>query len=144
MMKRIFIAIASLSLIATGCLKDKDNNYGIPDGEVKGISFPRTQMSFGAQADATPQVIPNVVLGLNVQRATTVPVEYTVVSDPTLLAGTGLTAVPASAFTFQATGTIDPGNYVDTIQASLTNASLLDPNITYGIGFRITATSAQY
>ena len=142
-MKKILIAFVSVSLIATGCLKDKDNNYGIDDTEVKGIAFPKSQIVFGAVSQSTPQNVNNVVVGLNVQKPAATDVEYTVTSNPAALPA-GLTPVPAAAFTIPTSLKIDAGQWIDTVPIVLTNSSLLDPTVTYGIALTINSVSSGY
>ncbi len=145
-MKKILSISLLAAVLASGCLKDKDyddQRYGIQDTEVKGISFPRRSVAVGLTADATPQSINGVTVGLNSTRLPSTNVAYTVTSNPAAIP-TGTTPVPANAFTFVTSGVIEAGQYVDTLTVSLTNASLLDPNIKYGIALTIATVDNGY
>ncbi|RYZ35135.1 MAG: DUF1735 domain-containing protein [Sphingobacteriales bacterium] len=94
-------------------------------------------------ADATPQVIRTVQIGVSANNAPATPITYTAVASPTLIPA-GTTLLPASAYTFPATGTIPAGAYSAPFEITITNASLLNSNLTYGLAFTLTSASDGY
>lgn len=146
MKKIIFSLLVATSLFSTGCLKDKDyedQKYGILNTETKGIGFVSTEYVVSIFADATPQTIGAVKVGLSANRVPTTDVKYNVVASPTLIP-TGTTLLPASAYTFQSTSISPAGSFNGTFEIVVTNASLLDPNLTYGLAFTISSADNGY
>lgn len=138
-----FIAIA---VLGTGCHKDEEfeaQKYGIKNTEVKGIGFVQSNYSEAILADATPQVIRSVQVGLSANELPKTPMNYTVVVSPTLIPA-GTTLLPASAYTFKATNTVPAGTYNAPFEIIIPNASLLNSNITYGIAFTLTSADNGY
>ncbi len=146
MKKIILSSLVATAVFVSGCLKDKDFDdhvYGTGASGSKGIGFKNTSFKLALSADATPQVLTSVIVGINADRQPATDVSYTVVSTPSLLP-TGVTVLPASAFTIASPGTVKAGQYFDTLEVTLTNASLLNPNLTYGIGLTLTGADAGY
>ena len=52
-----------------------------------------------------------------------------------------LTLLPASAYTSNLTGTIKAGQLLDTLEIIIPRSSVLDPNLTYGLGLELASAS---
>ncbi len=153
-MKKAFIGIfsASLLFVNSGCLKDKgyeDNKYGINIKEVKGVSFPQSQHSpviSAITAAATPIVLDGPVITLEQAGAATADVHVTLVLNNTLVTAEGLTVVPASAFTVNSLQVTIPAGqkFSEALSITLNNSNNLNPLLTYGIGFTISAVDGGY
>lgn len=146
MKKIILSSLLATAVFISGCLKDKDFDnlkLGIPETGVKGVGFKSASNSLALNANSTPQTIVSIIVGLNAPTTSATPINYTVVAAPTLIP-TGVTLLPASAYTFSATGTIPAGQYFDTLEVVIPNASVLDPNQTYGFGLSITSTDPGF
>lgn len=146
MKKLLLSSLIALSILGTGCLKDKDyedEKYGTLNTEVKGISFVRSIYPEAILADATPQTISTVQVGLSANELPKTSMSYTVAVAPTLIPA-GTTLLPASAYTFKATNTVPAGTYNAPFEVVILNASLLNSNIRYGIAFTITSADNGY
>lgn len=145
-MKKIILSLfLGTAVFASGCLKDKDfdsGKYGIPENGIKGISFVEGNIAASITTAATPQVV-SAEIGVNASERPATDIIYTVVSTPTLLPA-NLTALPTSAFTFNATDTVKAGEYNRTFNVTVTNPSTLNANLTYGVAFTITSASQGY
>lgn len=152
-MKKIIFSflIGSVLISSTGCLKDKnyeDQKYGIQNTEVKGIGFVQNAYVSPISADAVPQTLPDLNVGLNTNEISTVDIKYSVALDfavvPDSLNGIDITNLPAGSFTFTANSVIPAGKTFGNFPVIVTNASLLDPNKTYGVGFKIVSVDPGY
>ena len=149
MKKLILIGAVVTLFFATGCLKDKDyedGNYGIQNTEVKGIAFNRTTFAASLAAENTPQTDSSIFIVVNANFAPSADVSYTLISDSSLVRPFNPALVPLkpSEYTFNATGVIPAGKYNKAIAITLTNPSLLDPNIQYGVALKITSAGDGY
>lgn len=146
-MKKIILSVlVATSFLISGCLKDKDFEdqiYGTQPNDIQGIGFKNTKFALALAADATPQTILTVIVGLNADRTSATPINYTVTAAPNLVPA-GITALNANAYSFSASGVIPAGQYFDTLEIVINNASLLDPLQTYGLGLTLTSTDAGY
>jgi len=145
-MKRIILSsLLATIVLLTSCLKDDEfggNKYGIGESGVSGIGFKTATRGLALNSQATPQSI-YIIVGLNGSQTSSTPINYTVASTPALVTGT-FTPLPAANFTFTASGTIPAGQYFDTLEVVLPNATLLDATKTYGVAFTITSTDPGY
>lgn len=142
-MKKIILAFSAASLIfASGCLKDNVKQPN-PGGSTSptGVGFTQAAkgVSLAFMADATPQTLSKIYLGLNTSVATG-DVTSTIVSSPSLVPA-DLDVLPASAFTFTTSSVVKAGQFVDTLDLTIADASHLDPNAAYGVVLTITSTS---
>lgn len=144
-MKKIILALSLVSVIAGGCLKDKDfedQDYGIQENGLKGISFVKGNVAASVTTAAVPQIV-SATIGVNASDRPSSNILYTVSSTPGILPA-NLTPVPASNFTFKATDTIKAGSYNKTFNVSITNPSTLNPNLTYGVAFTLNSADQGY
>ncbi len=145
MKKSILSSLIAAVVLLSGCLKDDEfdgTKYGIGESGISGVGFKTPSRGLALNSQATPQSI-YLIVGLNGSQTSSTPINYTVASTPTLVTGS-FTPLPASGFTFSASGTIPAGQYFDTLEVILPNASTLDATKTYGIGFTITSTDPGY
>ncbi len=151
-MKKLLLACTlGLALLSTGCLKDEEfeaEKYGIRNTEVKGIGFVQSSYVSPLNADAVPQNLVNINVGLNSLEVSAVDVKYTVAVDfsvvPDSIDVVDITNLPAGSFTFSPNNVIPAGKNFGNFNVVVTNASLLDPNKTYGVGFKIVSTDPGY
>ena len=161
-MKKIFLTFslfAATALMLSSCLKDKgfDNHeYGIndPDTQPPGIGFPRAtsaKFTIGVDFVNTSQSVDGIVyVNLESGVAASSDVHVTLqLSDALRIAynaanGTNILALPASAFSVPLTLTIPAGGRNASVPITFPNASLLDPNSTYGVGFIISSVDGGY
>lgn len=161
-MKKItlsFLFIAAVSFTFTSCLKDKgfeNFEYGIndPDTQPPGVGFPRAaaaKYTIGVDFVATSQSVDGVVY-VNLESGTPASSDVKItlqLNDALRTAyntanGTNILALPASAFSVPLSLTIAAGQRNASVPIVVPNASLLDPNKTYGVGFTITAVDGGY
>jgi hypothetical protein len=143
-MKRIsLLTFAAVLMIAgSGCLKDKgfeNQEYGIQIKEVKGISLaeaPNSPVETGLNASTTPQTLTTKV-HLEADRPATQDIKVTLVYNPALATAKGYTALPVTSYTAPTTVTIPAGKMSADVNIVIPNASVLNPNNTYGIGIAI-------
>lgn len=146
-MKKILLScLVAFALLGTGCHKDEQyeaQKYGILNTEVKGLGFVKSIFSEALLADATPQKILSVEVGVSSNELPKTAINYTVVASPTLIPA-GTTLLPASAYTFKSTNTVPAGAVHSVFEIVLTNASLLNSNLTYGVAFTLTSADNGY
>lgn len=147
-MKKILLSsLIALSILGTGCHKDEEfeaQKYGIQNTEVKGISFSNIgdTLVTALLADATPQTVKSIQVGLSSIDLPKSTVTYTV--EFSNLRPVGTTALPSSAITFKTTNIVPAGTYNAPFEFAVTNASLLNSNLTYGLAFTITSADNGY
>jgi hypothetical protein len=161
-MKRILIIAFSaiaMSGLFSSCLKDKgfeDQNYGIQVKEIKGVAFPLAPGSplIGSiNSDAAPQEfqLPNITLEQAGVAATDVTVTISlnnalVDEANTAVPSPNLTVLPADAYTVSTLSVVIPkgSKFSDVFKMSILNSTLLNPLLTYAVGFSITGVSDGY
>lgn len=146
-MKKIIASILfATTIMASGCLKDKDFEnqvYGIQDLEgIKGINFVQKSIVTSVTTAATPQTL-TAQVGVSSSTAPSSDITYSVVSSPALLPA-GITPIPASGFTFSATNTIKAGSKSSPFKITVADGSTLDPNKKYGVAFTLTSVDPGY
>lgn len=144
----LFLLGASL-FTSTGCLKDKDyedQNYGIQVDSKKGISLTQASKSpvtVGITGQPTPVVVPGPFI--TIEGTGTAPSDITVqlAYDDAVVIAQGLTPLPAGSYSVNTlTPVIEAGQKFDTsLKITVNNSDLLDPNVKYGVGFKITGIS---
>ncbi|MFN0081670.1 MAG: hypothetical protein ACKVOM_04060 [Ferruginibacter sp.] len=146
MKKLLLSSLVALSILGTGCLKDKDyedQKYGIQNTEVKGIGFVQSNVIVALLANATPQTITSAQVGLSANDVPKAGMNYTVVASPSLIPA-GTTLLPSSAYTFKASNSVPAGTYNAPFEIVVPNASLLNSNLSYGVAFTITSADNGY
>lgn len=154
-MKRISIvftlAIASLFILSS-CLKDKgfeDGTYGTDIKEVKGVAFPQAASSpvvIGVNSVSTSQTLDVVAVVLELDGLPTTDVQVTIQPNNALATAAGFTVLPSSAYTIVGglNITIPAGQKQAVIKMTFPNSSLLNPTVSYGLGFTIASVSPGY
>lgn len=161
-MKKVILGsllVSALAVGMTGCLKDKgfDNfKYGIndPDTQPPGIGFPRgaaAKYTVGINLVATAQVVNDVVyVNLESGKPASADVHITLTLNDALRTayntanGTSIQPLAASYYTVPLTLTIPAGGRNAQVPLTVTNASALDPNNTYGLGLTISSVDGGY
>jgi hypothetical protein len=165
MKKLSIVALISIVILQTSCLKDKgfDNQeYGINfpgavSGKGVGFNLEGGSSNFktaGINAQTTPQQVDPSVMTLALYASSTVAeedVHVHVAYDPTLIDdyntanGTQIVPLDPSVYTIQ---TLDPviakGTQNTTLDVSVNSTATLDPITVYGVAFRITSVDAGY
>lgn len=148
----LFTSAVFVLLAMAGCLKDKrfDNNeMGIKTTDIKGVAFPQSASSpvvVGITGQAAPIVVDGPLITLETSYAATEDVSITLAYDPTIVTAAGLTPIPAGTFS---TSTLTPviatgSKSVSNLKLTVNNTNTLDPNLLYGVGYKITAVGAGY
>jgi hypothetical protein len=154
-MKRIslplILAASAMVIAGTGCLKDKgydDQEYGLNVGDTKGVSIPLSTSSpvaYGLNASTTLQTVDGPTVNLEVNRPVSSPVTVTLALNNSLATAQGLTALPAGSYNIPSlTLTIPAGERKATAVINIPNASTLDPNTLYGLGFQISTVDQGF
>lgn len=149
-MKQTFsILLISLAFIGTGCLKDKVNTNLGDGNSTKAVSFPRSAggMLYAISSSTTPTVItqPNTpVVAIEDTRPASTDVTVNVAVDNSIVTGAGLTPLPASVYQIADKAIIKAGTWNDTLEFTLNNTTVLDPNVVYGLGLRLTSADNGY
>ncbi len=150
-MKKIILSLfLGTAILATGCLKDDDYDNGaygiVPTGDTRGIGFTKRSVSSGVVGERTVQNLGPVVVTANSVNPPTTGINYTITSNPALVTATDptLTVLPASLFSFSASGTIEAGKWADTLDVKVLDASTLDPLKKYGIALTIATSDNGY
>lgn len=150
-MKKYLLTFALGGLLLTtgltSCLKDKgyDNGqFGVNGPASKAVSIPQATSSpiaFSIDAVATPQSIDAPTVNLETPSVASEDVTVTLVVDQSLLPN-GVVPLPGTAFNMTSlTLTIPAGERTATAKINVPNASTLNPNNKYGIGFKIASVS---
>lgn len=148
MKKILFFLLAASALFMSSCLKDKrfDNNeIGVRDlGDgPKGIFFPVTSKSLAVTSSSSPTTISELAISINGSKQSTSDTKFTIAVEPTAIPA-GTTLLPASSYTFEATGVIPAGQEIGYIKLTLLNSGVLNPDLKYAIAFKITAVDNGY
>jgi hypothetical protein len=154
-----FTLAASVVFTMAGCLKDQkfeDQEYQtvIGDAAAKGIAFPEASksafISRGVERMTTPQVVQGPLLALEQEgkAASDVKVTISFANSNALVTAADPTWIPLTVTQFSlntTTVTIPAGASIsDFLKVSVTNAFVLDPTKTYGVGLTISAVDGGY
>jgi hypothetical protein len=155
----IILSSAALLLTGTGCLKDKAfeaQQYGIQVAEVKGVAFPQAskeQVVAGSiNSQTTPSVIQGPYITLEEDAVAATDVTVTVQLNDALITAANtdldlaLEPIPAGSYTLSSLSVVIPAGQKlsDALKITVPNSTLLDPTITYALGFTITAVDKGY
>lgn len=151
---KITTLLAFCALTFSSCLKDKgfeNNEYGINlnDGSPAAVGFLRgalAKTSFGVDVDPGTQ-FGELVVSYTGEVAPSADVTLTLSIDNSLIAayntansGT-IQALPAAGSNVPTTFVIPAGQRFAKLKVGVVNTTVLNPNIEYGVGIRITAVS---
>jgi hypothetical protein len=162
-MKRIvssLLLLATMGVAFTGCLKDKgfDNHeYGIndPDTQPPGVGFPlaaNARNLVGLVISTQPQDATNIIY-VNLEGGQPAGSDITITIDTiskqlidayNLANNTNIQILDPSRYTVARTITIPAGSRNAQIPITIPNTAVLNPNISYGLGFTITSVSSGY
>lgn len=148
----LIFSLVSVVLLSTGCLKDKgfdDQDYGIQVSEIKAVAFPQTSKSpvtVGITAAATPVEVNGPLLSLEESGVPSADVHVKLEYDQALVTSKGLEPLPAGTFTLSSMDvTIPAGSKtLGGLKLTITKSNELDPNIKYGVGFKIVSVDQGY
>lgn len=153
-MKKLSIIFSLVALAGlSGCLKDKgfeDQKYGIIINEVKGIAFPQASSSpviIGITGSADPVIVDGPLITR--EEASGIPagaVNVTLQYDQALAVAADLEPLPAGSFSLNTlSATIADGvQAFGDLKLTINNSVALDPNVKYGVGFRISGVDQGY
>jgi hypothetical protein len=145
----LFTSVVFLLFTMAGCLKDKrfgDNEFGITTTDIKGVALTQASASpvvKGITGSAAPVVVDGPLLTLETSYAATSDVGVTLAYDQTLVTAAGLTPLPAGTFS---TSTLTPviatgSKSLSNLKITVNNSNVLNPNLIYGIGYKIAGVS---
>lgn len=108
-------------------------------------NLPAVLITVGINSQTTPQTVTGPVATLEISGNAANNVSVGIQVNMALLP-TGITPLPAGSYSVASTTlSIPSGRKVsDAIKISITNSSLLDPTVTYGIGFSIASVDGGY
>jgi hypothetical protein len=159
MKKIIFSSAIALLVLVTACVKDKnfdDQKLGIPNTDVKGVSFPQSKdllsaskasdtISVGTDVNQTTSAQTNslIIIGLESEFTSPTDVNVAVALKPTLIPS-GYIALPAGTYSIPATVKIPAGQKTGKLVITFSNTSTYSLTANYAIGLTITSADAGY
>ncbi len=153
-MKKLSLIFGLFAFIVagTGCLKDKgfeDQQYGIQIVTVKAVSFPQTAKSpvvVGITGQPAPVVVTGPLLAIDDVGAPAADVHVKLVYNQDLVVAAGLVPLPAGTFSLSTLDAVIPAGSktLGDLKLTVTNSDALDPNIKYGVGFKIESVDQGY
>jgi Domain of unknown function (DUF1735) len=161
-MKKILLSFSiAVLLLSTGCLKDKayeDQQYGMANTEVKGITLPQSKnLAIGKVADdsisvktdvnstTSSQVISLLVVAAESILAPTEDIQITVALKPSLIPVTGgYASLPAGTYSVPTTVTIPAGKRNAVIPITFSNTSTYSLTSVYALALSITSATGGY
>ena len=143
---------ALLIILMTGCLKDKryDNQeMGITITDTKAVAFPQSSSSpvvVGITGQAAGIIVDGPLVTTETSSPASADVHVTLVYDQSLVTAAGLTPLPAGTFSLNTLNVVIPsgGKSFQDLKLTVTNTNVLDPNLFYGVGFKITSVDQGY
>lgn len=153
MRKVLLSLLAGLAItVGSGCLKDKDfedQKYGIQIKETKGVSFPEalgSPLVIGINSQAAPQEVSGPLLTLDESGAPSADVKVTLQINSGLVTDLGFTPLGPTEFSVNSlVVTIPAGTKLsDAVKVTVSNSSLLDPLVVYGVGLTISSVDQGY
>lgn len=117
--------------------------------EVKGVAFPQAASSpivVGITGQAAPLTVTGPFLTLEADRPASSDVHIKLAFDDALVTAAGMTPLPAGSYSVNTLDiTIPAGkSFYDQLKVTVNNSNTLDPNISYGIGFKIVSVDGGY
>lgn len=154
MRKVIFLTFAAGVILTqfTGCLKDKgfeNKEYGTEVIVVKGVAFPqasKSPVSNSVTAQAAPIPLQGPYLTLEHPGAASSDVHITLELDSLIVKDAGYAVFPDGTISVNSLNVTIPAGQksTDAIKLSIDNSLALDPDLEYGIGFRIKTVDEGY
>lgn len=145
--------LAALFIIMmTGCLKDKryDNNeMGTKVTDIKAVALVQASASpvvVGITGQAAAVVVGGPLITTETSYPASADIHITLVYDQTLVTAAGLTPLPAGTFSLSTLNVVIPAgsSSIQNLKLSVTNSNVLNPNLIYGVGFKITSVDQGY
>jgi Domain of unknown function (DUF1735) len=159
MKKIIFSSAIALLVLVTACVKDKkfdDQKLGIPNVDVKGVSFPQSKdllsaskpsdsISVGTDVNATASSQTNtlVVVALESEFTSPTDVNVSIALKPTLIP-TGYATLPAGTYSIPATVKILAGQKTAKLVITFSNTTTYSLTSTYAIGLTLTGADGGF
>lgn len=148
----IFFGLFALLFAVAGCLKDKgfeDQQYGIQVASDKAVAFPQTSSSpvvVGITGQPAPVVVGGPLLAIEDASAPASNVTVKLAYDQDLVVAEGLVPLPAGTFSLNTLDAVIPAGSktFEDLKLTITNSDALDPNIKYGVGFKIVSVDQGY
>jgi Domain of unknown function (DUF1735) len=160
-MKKLLLSFSvGLVLLATSCLKDKayqDQQYGMQNTEVKGITLPQSKnlaiaasasdsISVATDVNSTTatQVISLLVIAAESILAPSEDIQVAVTLKPSLIPSVGYSSLPTGTYSVPATVTIPAGQRTARIPITFSNTSAYSLTAVYALGLSITSATGGY
>lgn len=148
----IFFGLIALVFAVAGCLKDKgfeDQQYGIQIASDKAVSFPQTSQSpvvVGITGQPAPVVVDGPLLAIEDPSAPAANVTVKLAYDQDLVVAQGLVPLPAGTFSLNTLDAVIPAGSktLGDLKLTVTNSDVLNPNLKYGVGFKIVSVDQGY
>jgi len=135
-----------LLALLTGCLKDKDFDnykYGLTSQSSRAIGFiaaPSSPIVIGITGQPGTVTVAGPLITINgTAQAASAKTTIVLEEDASLVTAANLTPLPPGTYSINTKNpSIEPGDSLNSgLRISVDNSDLLDPNITYGVGYRI-------
>ena len=148
----IFFGLFAILFAVAGCLKDKgfeDQQYGIQIAGNKAVAFPQTSSSpvvVGITGLSVPVVVAGPLLTIEDASAPATNVTVKLAYDQDLVIAAGLVPLPAGTFSLNTLDAVIPAGSktLEDLKLTVTNSDLLNPNLKYGVGFKIVSVDQGY
>lgn len=142
-----------LLALLTGCLKDKsfdDQQYGLishPSRAVGFIAAPSSPVVIGITGQPGTVTVAGPMITINgTAQAASAKTSIVLVEDPSLVTAADLTPLPQGTYSINTKNpSIEAGDSLNNeLRVSVDKSDQLDPNITYGVGYRIQSVDQGY
>ena len=148
----IFFGLIALVFAVAGCLKDKgfeDQQYGIQIAGNKAVAFSQTSSSpvvVSITSQSLPVIVDGPLLAIEDAIAPAANVSVKLAYDQDLVVAEGLVPLPAGTFSLNTLDAVIPAGSktLGELKLTVTNSDLLNPNLKYGVGFKIVSVDQGY
>lgn len=148
----LFALVASFLLAGTGCLKDKgfeDNKYGIDITEVKAVAFTEASTSpvvVGITGQTAPLVVAGPLITIEGIGKAASDVHVKLEFSDAVATAQGVTPLPAGSYSLSTMDAVIKAgeSFTTALKLTILNSIVLNPQISYGIGFKISSVDGGY
>lgn len=142
-----------LLVMLTGCLKDKDfddQKYGLISQQSKAVGFiaaPSSPVVIGITGQSGTVTVDGPMITINgTAQAASAKTSIVLVEDASLVTTAGLTPLPTGTYSINTKNpSIEAGDSLTSqLRISVDKSDQLDPNLTYGVGYRIQSVDQGY
>lgn len=154
-MKKILLSFlpAMLLFALTGCLKDKDfddQKYGLHNPDSKAVGFieaPAGPLVRGITGQSATVTVNGPVITINgTNKPASSNITIHLIEDASLVTAAGFTPLPQGTYNINTTSpSIASGDSLtDELEIAVTGSDNLNPDLTYGVGYRIEKVEGNY